>query len=94
MGASEQKFAKPGDTIEITYDRTPWFGKQVAAVPPPEKINTLPRPGDAWIIDTSGVPGFIRFEHYKVVKRAAQEAESVDVFLREQLDDNLGGVFG
>lgn len=94
MDSPERDYAQVGDTIEITYEKKTWLGRQFVVIPPPEKINSNPQPGDAWISNEldSGSPGFIRFCNYKVIKRA-QETGSVDVSLRKQLNNNLKSVF-
>lgn len=88
MDSLEQNHAKPGDTIEVTCKETAWFGKQIIVIPPPGKIINPPQPGDAWISE-----GFIRLHHYKIIKRLSQDTKSVDAFLQDQLDANMGDIF-
>lgn len=98
MGAikmDEQKFAIPGDTVEITFRDTLLFSRQFVVVPKPKSQTCKDFAGDVWVLDEiDGTYNLTGPGHYRIIKRAkTPDTKSVDVFLQEQLDDNLRSLF-
>lgn len=102
MSETEQEYANPGDTIEITNKMWDHFGKHflVVARPPEYPPDNYPE-GCAWVSNWESRMAydsvFIRHEYYKIVSRGkttTHDTKSVDVSLERQRDDNLRKVFG
>lgn len=97
MNFPELDGAKVGDTIEITLEANWDAGRHLVVVSPLSYGMAEQEAGDAWAINNEGDVRLFRFGWYKIVnKRDVMPhvaRESVDVFLREQLNDNLGSIF-
>jgi len=92
-------YAKPGDTIEITWDYDDWKGRRYIVVECPEsyKGTSCDNPGNAWVIAEKGKsPSYLFAGNYKIVARGNGQTttgEGVDKSLKRQLNDNLRRVF-
>jgi hypothetical protein len=95
------KWAKPGDTIEITWTNPDWLGKRLVVIECPEehKNSFGNHPSHAWFCNEfCGGASYFTADIYKVVERAGRCVSisngDVDESLKRQLDENLRGVFG
>jgi len=93
-------YAKPGDTIEVTWNHPDWLGKILVVVECPERHmhTSIDHPSHAWFIDpiASGHAAYFDPSCYKVVARGngcTLTSSEIDRSLDKQRDDNLRGVF-
>lgn len=71
--AGEQ--ARPGDIIEITWDKDGWLGKRLTVVEPPPDVSFYNSPSDAWFRKESGELKFFGMAYYKIVEKNATAPE-------------------
>lgn len=87
------KYAQPGDIIEITWNYGPWLGQRLTVIERPSygvRDCEGDTPGCAWFLMKRGMPQFFRSHHYKIVGRAKSHTSiDVDLSLRQKLNDNM-----
>ncbi len=88
--------AKPGDTIEITWNHLDWLGKKLTVVERPTGSISANKKGEAWFKRGGGYL-FFEKEDYVILKRGSPQVSSdvdIDESLKRQRDANLAGIFG
>ncbi len=91
-------YARPGDTIEVTWNHVDWLGKKFVVVECPDRYmhTSVDHPSHAWFSEANEGCSYFAADCYKIVSRANGRAVSgsdVDKSLDRQRDDNLRGVF-
>jgi len=91
-------YAKPGDTIEVTWDHPDWLGKMLVVVECPKlhMHTSIDSPGHAWFREANGHCSYFGSSEYKIVARGngfTLTSSEIDRSLDKQRDDNLRGVF-
>ena len=91
-------YAKPGDTIEVTWNHPDWLGKVFVVVECPKlhMHTSVDCPSHAWFVDENGHAAYFSPDCYKIVARGngfTLTSSEIDRSLDKQRDDNLREVF-